>query len=131
VDDALSQFKADLERVGMRVVPHRNHLCVRLPLFASVRVHVRDGELDLVLQAGPTRPGRALAWTAAAGTAIVGALGAIVGVGPVMVTAAFGGLALLGVELGQLIIAEGCATRLAMRWAARSLSGAEKYLSSG
>ena len=113
------QFQGELERLGLRVVPHRHHVCVRLPLFASVRVHVREGQLKLELQAGPASPGRALGWTAAAATVLVGGLAAVLGLGAATVTAAVGGVALLALELGQLILADGCATRLAVLWAAR------------
>jgi hypothetical protein len=119
MNEQLTTFRADLERTGLRVVPHRDHLCVRLPLFASVRVRVDDGELRLLTQAGPTRPGRAITWTALGGTGIVGALAFTVGVGALTVTVGVGLLALLGAELGQLVLAESCATRLAIRWMMR------------
>jgi hypothetical protein len=122
VQDALSQFQGELERVGLRVVPHRDHLCVRLPLFASVRVHVLDGELKLHLQAGPTGPGRLLTWTALITTALVAVLAAAVGVGTLTITAGFGGIALMMLELGQLVLADGCATRLMLQWSGRMIS---------
>ena len=122
VDESLSQFQHQLERVGVRVVPHRNHLCVRLPLFASVRVHVEEGDLKLHLQTGPTGPGRVLAWTAIVLTVLVGVLAHVVGVGPLTLTVVFGGLALLALELGQLVLADGCATRLMLQWESRSTS---------
>lgn len=121
MDDTLSKFQDELERVGLRVVPHRNHLCVRLPLFASVRVHVQDGELKLHMQTGPTGPGRMLGWTAVCSTVLVGVLAATVGMGPLTFTAAFAAVALLVLELGQLVLADGCATRLMLQWGERSL----------
>jgi hypothetical protein len=119
MDPALAAFQAELERVGLRVVPHRNHLCVRLPLFASVLVRAEQGELRLEPLAGPTKPGRAMAWTSIAGTGIVGGLAFGVGLGALTVTAAVGLIALLAVEVGQIVLADGCATRLAMQWSAR------------
>jgi hypothetical protein len=120
VEESLSQFQRQLERVGVRVVPHRNHLCVRLPLFASVRVHVEEGDLKLHLQTGPTGPGRVLAWTALVTTLLVGILAHTFGVGALTLTVTFGGLALLVLELGQLVLADGCATRLMLQWESRS-----------
>ena len=120
MDQVLSQFQGELERVGLRVVPHRSHLCVRLPLFASVRVHVQDGELKLHLQTGPTGPGRLLAWTALSTTALVAVLAVMLGVTAITITAGFGGLALMMIELGQLVLADGCATRLMLQWSGRS-----------
>ena len=122
MEESLVQFQSQLERVGVRVVPHRNHLCVRLPLFASVRVHVQDGDLKLHLQTGPTGPGRVLAWTAIVMTVLVGILANTVGVGPLTLTVAFGGVALLALELGQLVLADGCATRLMLQWESRATS---------
>ena len=122
MEESLVQFQHQLERVGVRVVPHRNHLGVRLPLFASVRVHVEDGDLKLHLQTGPTGPGRALAWTALVITVLVGTLANTVGVGPLTLTVTFGGVALLVLELGQLVLADGCATRLMLQWESRSSS---------
>ena len=34
----LAAFRADLEELGYVVVPHGDHLCVRLPQFASVAI---------------------------------------------------------------------------------------------
>ena len=119
MDPALAAFQAELERVGLRVVPHRNHLCVRLPLFASVLVRVEQGELRLEPLAGPARAGRAMAWTSIAGTGVVGGLAFGLGLGALTLTAAVGVIALLAVELGQLVLADGSATRLAMHWASR------------
>ena len=118
MDESLAQFQSELEHVGLRVVPHRSHLCVRLPLFASVRARVQHGELRLDLQAGPVGPARALAWTAIVATIAVVVVGRITGVGVATVATAFGGIALLILELAQLIVGEACATRLAVRWAA-------------
>jgi hypothetical protein len=101
------------------VVPHRNHLCVRLPLFTSVLVRVENGELRLQTLAGPTRPGRVLAWTAGAGTSIVGGLAFGVDLGALTLTAAVGVVALLAMELGQMVLGEGAATRLALQWMTR------------
>jgi hypothetical protein len=119
MDPALATFQAELERVGLRVVPHRNHLCVRLPLFTSVLVRVEDGELRLQTLAGPTRSGRVMAWTAGAGTGIVGGLAFGVGLGALTLTAAVGVVALLAMELGQIVLGEGAATRLALQWMTR------------
>jgi hypothetical protein len=119
MDSALVAFQAELERVGLRVVPHRNHLCVRLPLFTSVIVRAEQGELRLEPLAGPARPGRTMTWTAGAGTALVGGLAVGAGLGALTLTAAVGVVALLAMELGQMVLAEGCATRLAIQWMSR------------
>jgi hypothetical protein len=60
-----------------------------------------------------------MAWTAGAGTGIVGGLAFGVGLGALTLTAAVGVVALLAMELGQMVLGEGAATRLAMQWMTR------------
>src|SRR5688572_31163047 len=51
----LAAFRADLEELGYVVVPHGDHLCVRLPQFASVRVKLGADGLQFIPQFGPLR----------------------------------------------------------------------------
>ena len=53
------------------------------------------------------------------GTGIVGGLAFGVGLGALTLTAGVGLIALLAMELGQIMLAEGCATRLALQWTTR------------
>jgi hypothetical protein len=116
----LAAFRADLEDLGYVVVPHGDHLCVRLPQFASVRVRLRDGTLQFVPQFGPLRRQHSSALTlGGASVVVVGAL-ALTGIGALSVGAAFVGLMLAARDVGRYVVTEGCITRLQLLWAARS-----------
>ena len=54
-DPELAALRAELERLGHVVAPHGDHLCVRLPLFASVRVRLEEGRLRCQPLVGPCR----------------------------------------------------------------------------
>jgi hypothetical protein len=116
----LAAFRADLQELGYVVVPHGDHLCVRLPQFASVRVRLRDGALQFVPQFGPLRRQHSSALTlGGASAAVVGAL-ALTGVGALALGAAFVGVMLAARDVGRYVVTEGCVTRLQLLWAARS-----------
>lgn len=115
----LAAFRAELEALGYVVVPHGDHLCVRLPQFASVRVRVREGALQFVPQFGPFRRQHSTALTlGGASAAVVGAL-AFIGAGPIALGAAFIGVMLAARDVGRYVVTEGCVTRLQLLWVAR------------
>lgn len=117
----LAAFRVDLEELGYVVVPHGDHLCVRLPQFASVRVRLRDGALQFVPQFGPLRRQHSSALTlGGASVVVVGAL-ALTGVGAVALGAAFIGVMLAARDVGRYVVTEGCITRLQLLWAARAV----------
>lgn len=116
----LAAFRDELEALGYIVVPHGDHLCVRLPQFASVRVRLREGVLHFVPQFGPFRRQHSTALTlGGASAAVVGAL-ALTGVGAIAVGAAFLGVMLAARDVGRYVTTEGCVTRLQLLWAART-----------
>jgi hypothetical protein len=126
----LAAFRADLEQLGYVVVPHGDHLCVRLPQFASVRVRLRDGALQFVPQFGALRRQHSSALTlGGASAAVVGAL-ALTGVGALALGAAFVGVMLAARDVGRYVVTEGCITRLQLLWAARSAPGVHTTLTS-
>lgn len=116
----LDAFRADLEELGYVVVPHGDHLCVRLPQFASVRIRLRDGRLDFLPQFGPLRRQHASALTLGGASVVV--FGALVatGVGALALGAAFVGTMLAARDVGRYIATEGCITRLQLLWATRN-----------
>jgi hypothetical protein len=118
----LAAFSAELEELGYVVVPHGDHLCIRLPQFASVRVRLRDGRLQFVPQFGPLRRQHASALTLGGASAVVAGALALTGVGAVAIGAAFLGVMLAARDVGRYIATEGCVTRLQLLWAARSTS---------
>ena len=118
-DPALAELRGELERRGMVVVPHGRHLCVRLPLFASVRV-LREGDaLRGVPQVGPFTRGPAVA-ASLAPLAATGAGLLVAGVtAPLAAAACLAvGVALAGVS--GLVVAEGCLTRVMLLWELRA-----------
>src|SRR5688572_1999512 len=120
----LAAFRADLEQLGYVVVPHGDHLCVRLPQFASVRVRLRDGALQFVPQFGPLRRQHSSALTLGGASAVVVGALALTGVGALAIGAAFVGVMLAARDVGRYVVTEGCITRIQLLWAARSAAAA-------
>jgi hypothetical protein len=118
----LASFRADLEELGYVVVPHGDHLCVRLPQFASVRVTLDEEGLQFIPQFGPLRRHHSSALTLGGASAAVVAALALTGVGAVALGAAFLGTMLAARDVGRYIVTEGCITRLQLMWAARTAS---------
>jgi hypothetical protein len=119
-DPEIAALRADLERLGIVVAPHSDHLCVRLPLFASVRVRVDEqGRLDCEPMFGPLPRTRALLFSTTVLTALAGGLLYTTGASPLALTVAFVGvISALGSVCG-FVLTESCITRVQMLWAAR------------
>jgi hypothetical protein len=119
-DPDIAALRAELERLGNVVAPHSDHLCVRLPLFASVRVRVDDqGRLDCEPMFGPLPRTRALLFGTTALTVIAGALLYTTGASPLALTVAFAGImSALGSVCG-FVLTESCITRIQLLWTAR------------
>lgn len=119
LDPALAAFRAELEQLGYVVVPHGDHLCVRLPQFASVRVKLHENDsLEFIPQFGPFRRQHSSAITlGGASAAAIGAL-ALTGVGALAIGVSFVGLMLAARDVGRYVVTEGCITRLHMLWLA-------------
>lgn len=119
-DPELAAFSTDLERLGVVVAPHRDHLCVRLPLFASVRVRVDDqGRLDCEPMFGPLPRTRAVLFSTTLLTVAAGGLLYTTGASPAALTAAF--LAIMSAmgSAWRFVITESCITRIQLLWASR------------
>ena len=116
----LAAFRADLEELGYVVVPHGDHLCVRLPQFASVRVKLDAEGLQFIPQFGPLRRQHSSALTLGGASVAVAAALALTGVGAVALGAAFIGTMLAARDVGRYIVTEGCITRLQLLWSGRA-----------
>ena len=122
-DPETAALRDDLEQLGVVVAPHRDHLCVRLPLFASVRVRVDEqGRLDCQPMFGmlPRTTAVLISTTALAGLA--GGLLYATGTSSAALLASF-----LAVMSGfgtawRFVLTESCITRVQMVWAARLAS---------
>ena len=117
-DPEIAALRTELEQLGVVVAPHSDHLCVRLPLFASVRVRIdEEGRLDCEPMFGPLRRMHAFLFSTTALTvAASAALYTHASVGPL--------LAFLAVMSGlgsvcRFVLTENCVTRVQMLWAAR------------
>lgn len=116
----LAAFRSDLEELGYVVVPHGDHLCVRLPQFASVRVKLGEEGLQFIPQFGPLRRHHSSALTLGGASAAVAAALALTGVGAIALGAAFVGTMLAARDVGRYIVTEGAITRLQLLWRARA-----------
>src|SRR5918999_4750569 len=112
-DPEIAALRTELEQLGIVVAPHRDHLCVRLPLFASVRVRVDEhGRLDCEPMFGPLNRTHALLASTSLLTAVT--LGAlyVTGTSPLALGAAFltimSGLA----SAWRFILTESCIARI-------------------
>jgi hypothetical protein len=120
-DPEIAALRDDLERLGIVVAPHRDHLCVRLPLFASVRVRVDEqGRLDCEPMFGPLSRTRALLFSTTFLTVTAGSLFYFTGASPLAL-----GVAFLSIMSGlgsvcRFVLTESCITRVQLIWAART-----------
>ena len=118
IDEELRNLESELKRTGAVVVPHASHLCVRLPLLASVIVTRRESDLVCEPQLGPFRRTSVLVGTAVATAAGVGALAAASDFALALTAGAVGGM-LMMLELAGLVLVESCVTRVQLLWATR------------
>ena len=113
LDPMLAELRIRLERLGYVVVPHGDHLCVRLPLLTSVRVRrAPDGRLTLTPQFGPLGRSGGLLATSGAATAAVGATALAAGLAPVTMVVGFLGVVALAHDACRFVLTEGALTRL-------------------
>jgi len=111
VDDSLTELRQTLDRLGYVVVPHGDHLCVRLPLAASIRVYSSNGRLRLVSRFGPFGRTTGVLMTGVVSVAAVaGALALLAP--PVALVVGFLGLVGLAHDGYRFVLTESCATRL-------------------
>ena len=112
MDAPLVELTQTLERLGYVVAPHKNHICVRLALGVSIRVHSSEGRFRFVPQFGPFGRTSGLLVTSAGATGLVGATVVALGMSPVAIVAGFVGLVLLGHDACRFVVSEACMTRL-------------------
>ena len=111
MDRDLAELQRTLDRLGYVVVPHGDHLCVRLPLAASVRVYSSAGRWRLVSRFGPFGRTTGVLATGALSVAAVAAALALLAP-PVALVAGFLGLVGLAHDGYRFVLTESCATRL-------------------
>jgi hypothetical protein len=112
LDPALMELNGELDRLGYKVVPHGDHLCVRLPLFASVRVRHEDGRFRFSPQFGPFGRTGGLLFTSGVTVAAVGAAAVTAGLSALTIVVGFIGVMALAHDACRFIVTEGALTRM-------------------
>jgi hypothetical protein len=127
-DPEIAALRVDLERLGVVVAPHRDHLCIRLPLFASVRVRVDDeGRLDCDPMFGPLRRTPALLVSTTLLTAVTLGLFYFTGISPLSIGAAFLSIMSGLGSASRFVVTENCITRVQLLWVARMQARAARH----
>lgn len=108
----LTALSEELDRLGYKVVSHGDHICVRLPLFSSVRVRVAGDRFRFSPQFGPFGRTGGLLVTSGVAAAAVGGIAIAFGVAPVTLIAGFLGVVALAHDACRFVITEGALTRL-------------------
>jgi hypothetical protein len=112
LDTDLELLRAELERLDYVVVPHGDHICVRLPLISSVRIRHSGGRFRFVPQFGPFRRSGGLLVTSGVSVAAVGAAALAFGAAPLTIVIGFLGVVALAHDACRFVLTEGCLTRL-------------------
>jgi hypothetical protein len=116
----IAALRTELERLGVVVAPHRDHLCIRLPLAASVRVRLDDqGRLKCEPMFGPLLRTHALLFSTTLLTATAVGLFYFTGVSALSVGAAFLSIMSGLGSVCRFVLTENCITRVQMLWATR------------
>ena len=112
LDPALIHFSEELDRLGYRVVSHGDHICIRLPLFSSVRVRLAGDRFRFSPQFGPLGRTGGLLVTSAVTAAAVGGAAFLLGTSAPTILLGFLGVVALAHDACRFVITEGCLTRL-------------------
>jgi hypothetical protein len=112
LDPALVELNDELDRLGYKVVPHGDHLCVRLPLMASVRVRHAEGRFRFSPQFGPFGRTGGLLLTSLIAAVAVGGAAAAAGLSALTIVVGFLGVVALAHDACRFVITEGALTRL-------------------
>jgi len=112
IDPALLTLRSQLEQLDYVVVPHGDHICVRLPLISSVRIRHEDDRFRFTPQFGPFRRSGGLLFTSGVSAAAVAGAAFAVGLAPVTLVVGFLGVMALAHDACRFVITEGCLTRL-------------------
>lgn len=112
LDPELLTLRSRLEQLDYVVVPHGDHICVRLPLISSVRIRHTGDRFRFTPQFGPFRRSGGLLLTSGVSAAAVAGTALTVGLAPLTLIVGFLGVIALAHDACRFIITEGCLTRL-------------------
>lgn len=112
LDPALMTLRSQLEDLDYVVVPHGDHICVRLPLISSVRIRHHGNRFRFTPQFGPFKRSGGLLLTSGISAAAVAGAAFAVGLAPLTLVVGFLGVIALAHDACRFVITEGCLTRL-------------------
>ncbi len=112
LDPALLTLRTELEHLDYVVVPHGDHICVRLPLISSVRIRHNGDRFRFTPQFGPFKRSGGLLFTSGISAAAVAGAAFTVGLAPLTLVVGFLGVMALAHDACRFVITEGCLTRL-------------------
>ena len=112
LDPALLTLRSELEHLDYVVVPHGDHICIRLPLISSVRIRHNGDRFRFTPQFGPFRRSGGLLFTSGVSAAAVAGTAFAVGLAPLTLVVGFLGVIVLAHDACRFVITEGCLTRL-------------------
>lgn len=112
LDPALLTLRSELEHLDYVVVPHGDHICVRLPLISSVRIRHDGDRFRFTPQFGPFRRTGGLMFTSGVSIAAVAGAAFTVGLAPLTLVVGFLGVIGLAHDACRFVLTEGCLTRL-------------------
>jgi hypothetical protein len=112
LDPALLTLREELEHLDYVVVPHGDHICVRLPLISSVRIRHNGDRFRFTPQFGPFRRSGGLLFTSGISAGAVAGAAFTVGLAPLTLVVGFLGVIALAHDACRFVITEGCLTRL-------------------
>lgn len=112
LDPELLTLRSRLEQLDYVVVPHGDHICVRLPLISSVRIRHAENRFRFTPQFGPFRRSGALLFTSGVSAAAVAGAAFAVGLAPLTLVVGFLGVMALAHDACRFVITEGCLTQL-------------------
>src|SRR5690348_1993500 len=116
VDSQLRELERRLRSAGIVVAPFRDHLEIRLPLFASVRVSIADGHLVCDPRFGFVARDRAT-WGTLIGLGVVTAIFLLTqGVTPVSLMLGFLGVSSTASTAIRYQLTESAITRVQTAW---------------
>ena len=126
----LLRFGRQLEAVGMVAAVHADHLCVRLPLLASVRVRFDGERLSFEPRFGAVSRTVAVVSTVGSVSALLGGMTAGgIAVPALIAVGALGTLA-AAYDVMRFIVTEGAITRVTTLWSLSSEGASRGLLTS-
>ena len=127
----LLRFGRRLEAVGMVTAVHADHLCVRLPLLASVRLRYDGERLSLQPRFGAVSRNFSVLATFGSVSALLGGMIATGIALPALVTVGALGTLAAVYDVMRFVVTEGAVTRVTTLWALSAEGASRDALTSG